>query len=139
MFVGEKVLETGVFFPAGEGKVPFITRQDLGEATAHILAADGHENKTYPMLGSESYSFGDVASVLSDIAGKPVAYISPESVAFEGMLKSFGLPDMIVTMSVLFAAAIKNTDFEVVDSTLEDLLGRKTTDLKSYLASVYTA
>ena len=139
MFVGEKVLETGVFYPAGDGKVPFATREDLGEATAHILATTGHDNKTYPMLGSQAYSFGDVAATLSNIAGKPVAYVSPESSAFEGMLKSFGLPDMIVTMSVLFAAAVKNTDFEVSDSTLEDFLGRKTTDLKSYLASVYSA
>lgn len=139
MFVGEKVLETGVFFPAGDGKVPFVTRQDLGEATALVLTTEGHENKIYPFVGSNAYSFNDVATILSTISGKEVNYTSPESAAFEGMLKSFGLPDMIVTMSVLFAAAIKNTDFEVVGTTLEDILGHQTTDLASYLKTVFAA
>lgn len=139
MFVGAGVLETGIFFPAGEGKVAFAARQDLGEATATILTTKGHENKTYNLTGSEAYSFAEIASELSALTGKEVAYISPEPAAFEGMLKQFGLPEGIVVMSVLFAAGIKNDDFNLANNTLEQLLGRKTTDLKVFLHATYAA
>lgn len=139
MFVGAGVLETGIFFPAGEGKVAFAARQDLGEATATILSSEGHENKTYNLTGSEAYSFADIAAELSALTGKTVAYTSPEPAAFEGMLKQFGLPEGIVVMSVLFAAGIKNNDFSSPSGTLEQFLGRKTTDLKTFLHATYAA
>ncbi|MER0441702.1 SDR family oxidoreductase [Emticicia sp. W12TSBA100-4] len=137
MFVGAGVLETGIFFPAGEGKVAFASRQDLGEATATILTTEGHENKTYSLTGSEAYSFAEIAEELSSLTGKTVAYTSPEPAAFEGMLKQFGLPEGIVLMSVLFAAGVKNDEFNLANDTLEQLLGRKTTDLKTFLKATY--
>lgn len=139
MFVGAGVLETGIFFPAGDGKVAFAARQDLGEATATILTTEGHENKTYNLTGSEAYSFAEIAEELSTLTGKTVAYTSPEPAAFEGMLKQFGLPEGIVVMSVLFAAAMENDDFNLANNTLEQLLGRKTTDLKTFLKATYAA
>lgn len=139
MFVGANVLETGIFFPAGEGKVAFAARQDLGEATATILTTEGHENKTYNLTGTTASSFADVSATLSEITGKTVAYTSPEPAAFEAMLKQFGLPEGIVLMSVLFAAGIQNGDFDLPSSTLEQFLGRKTTDLKTFLKATYSA
>lgn len=139
MFVGAGVLETGIFFPAGDGKVAFAARQDLGEATATILSTEGHENKTYNLTGSEAYSFVEVADELSTLTGKTVSYTSPEPAAFEGMLKQFGLPEGIVVMSVLFAAGMKNDDFSLPSDTLEQFLGRKPTDLKTFLKATYAA
>jgi NAD(P)H dehydrogenase (quinone) len=139
MFVGVGVLETGIFFPAGEGKVAFASRQDLGEVTATILSTEGHENKTYNLTGSEAYSFAEIAEELSSLTGKTVAYTSPEPAAFEGMLKQFGLPEGIVLMSVLFAAGMKNNNFSSPSNTLEQFLGRKTTDLQTFLKATYAA
>lgn len=137
MFAGPQAVGTGIFFPAGDGKVSFASRQDLGEATANILATEGHENKTYQLTGAAAYSFADVATTLSSLANKPVNYTSPEPAAFEEALKGFGLPAEIIGMSLGFSAAIKHNDFEVVDTTLERLLGRKTTSLQAYLKTAY--
>ncbi|MCA0229359.1 MAG: SDR family oxidoreductase [Bacteroidetes bacterium] len=136
-FVGAGVLETGVFFPAGEGKVAFASRQELGEITATILTTEGHENQTYPLTGSEAYSFAEIAAELSTLSGKNVPYINPEPAAFEGALKQFGLPDVIILMSVLFAAAVKNGDFDQPSPVLENILGRKTTTLSSFLKEAF--
>jgi NAD(P)H dehydrogenase (quinone) len=137
MFLGENVLETGVFFPAGDGKVAFAVRQDLGEATANILVSGGHENQTYHLTGSETTSFDEVAAILSELSGKEVPYINPENAVFEGALKQFGLPEPIIQLSVLFAAGIKNNDFNKTYDSLEKFLGRKPTDLKTYLKGAY--
>ncbi len=137
MFIGEKVLETGIFFPAGDGRVAFASREDLAEVAATILNGEGHENKSYPLSASSSYSFQDIASELADIAGKKMNYISPEPAEFEAMLKQFGLPAGIIQMSVLFAAGIKNNDFDLPDDTLKTFLGRPEKTLKSFLRETY--
>ena len=41
MFLGDKVLETGVYFPAGEATAAFALRADMAEATANILTTVG--------------------------------------------------------------------------------------------------
>lgn len=137
MFLGENVVETGVFFPAGDGKVAFALREDLGEATANILLNEGHENQTYHLTGSETISFEEVAAILSELSGKEVSYINPEKDAFEGALKQFGLPEPIIQMSVMFAAGIKNNDFNKTYDSLEKFLGRKPTNLRTYLKAAY--
>ncbi|RXK60784.1 SDR family oxidoreductase [Lacibacter luteus] len=137
MFAGPQAVDTGIFFPAGDGKVSFAARQDLGEAAANVLITEGHENKTYALTGDVAYSFAEISTTLAGLAGKTVNYISPEPAAFEEALKGFGLPAEIIGMSSTFAAGIKNNDFNYVSSTLEQLLGRKPTTLAAYLKGAY--
>jgi NAD(P)H dehydrogenase (quinone) len=137
-FVGQNVLETGIFLPAGAGKVAYASRKDLGEATANILASEGHENKIYHFTAPMSYSFEEIAEALSELSGKKVPYISPESKVFEDTLKQWGLPDEVVGISSLFSMGIKNNDFDTPNSILETILGRKALDLKGFLKEIYS-
>ncbi len=137
VFLGEKVTETGVFFPAGEGKVAFASRKDLGEAAAKVLLGDGHGNQTYRLTGAVAHSFEEVAHLLSQLSGKNVPYISPEPEVFVETLKQFGLPEHIIQMSLGFASGMKNNDFDKSYDTLEKLLDRKPTDLKDFLKEIY--
>lgn len=137
MFLGEHVLDTGVFFPTGEGRVAFASRNDLAEAIAKVSVSDTYKNQTLPMTNIENYSFIDVANILSELSGKEVSYVSPTPDVYEETLKGFGLPEPIIQMSLGFAAGIKNNDFNTVFSNLEKILGRKPQTLKEYLKSVY--
>lgn len=137
MFIGANTIETGVFFPAGEGKVAFANRKDLAKAIAKIVAKSEHENKIFNLTGSQSHSFSEIASYLSELSGKEVPYISPSSADFENALKGFGLPEPIITMSVLFAAGIKNNDFEEVDNDLKVIIDQEPTSLKAFLKKAY--
>ena len=139
MFVGEKVLETGVYFPGGEGKVPFATREDMAEAAAVVLTTGGHENKEYTIAGDVAYSFGDIAQLLSDITGKGIAYTSPTANEHARVLTAAGVPEFYVGMLGSFAKAIKNSEFDTQNTDLTTLLGRKPTALKEYLQSVFGA
>jgi NAD(P)H dehydrogenase (quinone) len=136
-FIGENVLETGIYFPAGDGKVSFSLRKDLAEAAAVIIAGEGHENKIYGLNSSKEYSFQDIATILSGLSGKKIQYNSPENNAYEALLKQIGLPEGIIFMSTLFAAGIKNNDFNKSDGTLENLIGRESSDIKNYLKEAY--
>jgi len=136
-FIGEQVLETGINFPAGDGKASFAKRSEMGEAIAKVLACEGHENKIYITTALPSYSFSEIAQTLSELSGKAISYHSPEPQEFENQLKEYGLSDEDIWFSSLLAAVIKNHEYDIATSDLTELLGRKPTDLKTYLKETF--
>lgn len=137
MFLGEKVLETGVFFPAGSGKVNFATRADMAEAAANVLTHSGHENKTYVIAGPDAYSFQQVAETLGQVTGKEIAYLSPEPETFNNVLVQAGLPAGLIGITMAFAETIRKGELESQNVDLEKLLGRKPTGLEDTLRGIY--
>lgn len=138
MFLGEQVLETGLFFPAGETGSAFVSRMDLAEATANVLTSIGHENKEYAMNNTGNYSFQDIADVLSKIANRNIVYTSPGAEVYIDTLSKAGVPAEYVGMFAGFAEAIKQGEFNAAQTDLENLLGRKPLMLEDFLTQVYS-
>ncbi|KAA5535763.1 SDR family oxidoreductase [Paenimyroides baculatum] len=132
-FVGEEVLETGIYLPAGNGKASFATRTDMAEAIANVLASDGHGNKTYITSALPSYSFKEIAEMFSEVSGKTISYTNPAPADYETQLRASGIDEGSIWYAKLLAAIIKNGEYEIFSSDLEKLLGRKPTDLKTYI------
>lgn len=137
MFLGGSVLENGIYFPAGNGKVPFALRSEMAEAAANVLLSDEHAGKTYRINSTESYDFNTIAQTLSERSGKTVNYIDAEVGEFEAALKGAGLPEMIIGMTVGFATAMKDGDFDTVSSDLETLLGRKPAGVQEAMNALF--
>ncbi|GGA88096.1 NAD(P)-dependent oxidoreductase [Flavobacterium palustre] len=137
MFLGDQVLESGIYFPVGEGQAAYVSRNDLAEAAANILISEGHENKEYAMNNIENYSFQDIAETLSKITNKEISYLSPASEEYAVTLKNAGVPEEYIGMFVGFAEAIKQGEFKTDSSDLEKLLGRKPATLADFLKEVY--
>lgn len=136
VFLG-KVLETGVFYPAGDAKSAFASRNDMAEATANILAGQGHENKEYNLSNTENISFQDVADILNAITGKTISYLNPDSTTYQKALAEAEVPAEYIGFFAGFAEAIKQGEFASGNTDLEKLLGRKPTSAKEFLTSVY--
>jgi NAD(P)H dehydrogenase (quinone) len=136
-FAGEGFLENGIFFPAGDGKVPFVPRTDIAEAAAVVLTTPGHEYKTYAITGKDAYSFEDIAGFLTDITGKKVTYLRPDLDTYNDALGKAGVPKQVVGFLGAFSTAIRNGEFDTKRSDLENLLGRKPMELKEFLKNTY--
>lgn len=132
MFLGENVIETGIFFPAGDGRVAFATRVDLGIAAANAIKS-GIENKTYELTSDTNYSFSEIAKILSELSGKAVSYTDAPEDSFVKMLTQIGLPEPIIQMSAAFAGGMKQQNFNQTFPDLTELLGRKPQALNEYL------
>lgn len=137
-FAGDGFLENGIFFPAGDGKVPFIPRTDIGEAAAVVLTTSGHENNTYAITANDAYSFEDIAGFLTDLTGKKVTYLKPDLNTYTEVLRKAGIPKEVVGFLGAFSIAIKNGEFDTQRSDLEKLLGRKPMELKEFLKITYS-
>jgi NAD(P)H dehydrogenase (quinone) len=139
LFFGDKVLETGIYLPAGNGKAAYISRQDIAEAVANILSTEGHENKVYKIANAENYSLQNAAQILSDVTGRRVTYYSPSQEEYSKTLLAAGVPNEYVVMFASFGDAIKQGEFETTESDMERLLGRKPLTLQEYFKQTYSA
>lgn len=137
IFMGEQVLNTGVFLPAGNGRAAFATRHDMAEAAAIILSTTGHENKAYDISADANYSFADVAQMLTELSGKQVAYVSPDVPTYMNTVTAAGMPAEYAGLFAGFSDTIAKGELESDAGDLERLLGRKPMALKAYLKSVY--
>ena len=139
MFFGEQVLATGIFLPAGDAKSAFALRNDMAEATANVLTSQGHENKEYSLSNTENISIQEIAEDLTEIAGKQINYVSPPQDVYVETLTKAGVPAEYIGLFAGFAEAMKQGEFTIEKTDLENLLGRKPKTAKQYLAEVYAS
>lgn len=136
-FVGERVFETGIYFPAGDGKCAFATRGDMAYAASLLLMQEGHENKIYDFCNTENVTFYDIADVLSTISGKEIPYISQDMEVFKDTMRAAGIPEGALDGILPFAEAIREGEFEADRSDLETILGRSPMSVREYLIGFY--
>ncbi len=136
-YVGEKGLENGFSLPTGQGRVAYALRSEMGEALANWLLKGDCENSIYKLTGAESYSFDDVARVLSDLTGKQVTYKSIDDSVFEAQMRERGLPEMLIPRFLGFQTDIKNGQEDEISPELEGLLGRKPATLREGLKTLF--
>ncbi|MCY0977126.1 SDR family oxidoreductase [Chryseobacterium wangxinyae] len=138
-FIGYDAVNTGITFPAGDAKATFAKSSEMAEAIANVLASNEHDNRIYLLTGSPTYSFQDIAEILSELSGKSVSYNSPLPEDYEAKLKEYGVTENDIYFSSLLAAIIRNHEYDVRESDLEELLDRRPTDLKIYLEETFLA
>lgn len=138
VFIGEKVLNTGIFWPAGTTPGAYALREEMAEAAANVLLSNSHSNKEYNISNTASWTFQQVAEAISKASGKQIGYISPSQTEYKTALSTAGVPELYINMFAGFAEAIRIGEFDTATNTdLERLLGRKPTSLEEYLTTVY--
>ena len=137
LFVGKKVFETGIFQPAGDGKVAFALRKEMGEAMANVLSNEDCKNKTYKFTNNEAYSFYDIAKELTTLSGKKVKYHPVDISTFQERMRPTGIPESMLQKVVEFNTDIKNGQEDEITNDLENKLGRKPTTLKEGLKILF--
>ncbi len=68
--LGASVEHGAIVTNTGRGTVNSVTRSDLALAAATVLAGEGHENKTYNLVSNQTWSFDDLAQIVSEVTGK---------------------------------------------------------------------
>ena len=116
---------------AGEGKVGWVLRADLAEATANVLASEGHDNKAYE-LGGENLTQAEFVAALNEVTGKGIQVIHVDDAAFGEMLKG-NVPEQLAGMLVMTQMSIREGKLINDSADLERLLGRKPTTVKEAL------
>lgn len=128
------------YYAAGNGKANFAARADIAEALANVaIAPAAHANKIYEIAGNHSYTFNEIAGVISKVTGKTIQYIPVSLDALKEGMKQAGVPEAYIPMYASIADGISVGDLDSDDTALEKLLQRKPATLEAYLPKVLGA
>lgn len=134
-------LETGDFgAPAGDAKITYVTRNDLAEAAAIVLANPGaHENAVYELTGAKAVTHAEIAGYIAGATGKPVKFADIPADVHVGILNSIGLPGHLVEALAGLYVGAKKGDYAVVSNDLEKVLGRPSQSVEDFLTKALAA
>ncbi len=122
-------------YPVRSGRVAYVSRDDLGRATAAALMDEGHGGKTYDLTGPEALSMDELAAVISAATGKDVPFetISDEQYADVCRTGTEEVSDgMIRTLTSLYHA-VDNDEFAAVTDHVRQLTGSAPETALSFL------
>jgi NAD(P)H dehydrogenase (quinone) len=119
----------------GDGATAYVSREDCAAAAAAALTGDGHEDRIYDITGPELVTQAQLAAMVSDITGRPVAAIAIDDDQATQNLTSVGLPADAAMAYASFGTAIREGVLDVVSTHVEDLTGRRPRSLREVLVA----
>ena len=133
------MVESGKLRLPEDGPVSWTVRNDLAEAAAIALSDTSlFDGITAPLTGSTTYTFADVARIASEVLGREIDHETVSGEDYRQGALSHGYPELMVDMLVTMFQAIQDGEFDVVDPTLEKVLGRRPMSMDQVLAPFLT-
>ena len=117
----------------GEGRVGYVDREDCARAAAAALAATVTGKERFDVTGPEALSMPQIAAMVRDITGKPLAVVQQTDEERRRALSAAGLPEPVIALLVSIDASIRAGKLDVVSNTVEKLTGRAPKQLKAFL------
>ncbi len=132
-----QALQTGQLVAPADGPVSWTTHADLAEAAAIILADEGRfDGTTLPLTAPEAFDLQAVAGILSELTGRPVRRVVTDDDEFVAGMVGHGVTQGQADMLLGMFRASRRGEFATTDPTLENLIGRPATSLRSVLEQV---
>jgi len=120
-------------YPAGEGRVAYVTRDDLAAAIAATVRSSGHDERLYKLTGPKAQGFNEIAAIISEVTGTPVRYEPMSEDAFADICREPDAPDYLPTALASLYRAVAAGEFDIVSDDIERLTGRAPESLRAYL------
>jgi uncharacterized protein YbjT (DUF2867 family) len=81
------IREGRLFAPIGDARVSAVDVRDIGAVAAAVLTEPGHEGATYTITGPAAPTHAEIAAVIGDVTGRPVAFADVPPAAFAEQLR----------------------------------------------------
>ncbi|WP_298164777.1 SDR family oxidoreductase [Novosphingobium sp.] len=146
LMAGPQVMQSGQWVSnAGEGLEAMVWRDDCIAAAAAVLLGEGHEGQVYNITGPELQTFREVAAIMAEVTGRPVAYVATTDDEQYAMFDAMGIPRRPVDDQsvagipwnsddmVTFGQAIREGFLEVCTDDVERLTGREARSVRQMI------
>jgi NAD(P)H dehydrogenase (quinone) len=143
LLVQQYVAPTGdaVITNAGQGRAPYVARDDCAAAAAAVLASpDGdHVGQVYDVTGPQSLTVADLVPLLSRSVGAELPLVEVTDEQTLAGLVAAGLPEPVARIFTGFGIALRSGHFDVTSDAVERLTGRPPLTVEAVLAAVPAA
>lgn len=130
----EAAIEHGVLLGStGDGTISAATRADYAEAAATVLTGSVSADRVYELAGDEAFTLSDVAAVLGEAGGRPVAYKDLPEAAYRDALTGAGVPAGFAAALAEYSARAAGGILADDSHTLGGLIARPTEAMRDVL------
>ena len=129
----EDARRTGVLEYGAKGRIAFVCRQDVIDASIEALTGSGHEGKIYELSGPEALDRDQIAAALSQACGRPIRSSGGSAEDFSAVMAAQGRPDFIVALAAGIYRASEAGEWARPSGDPERLTGRAPLGLSSYI------
>lgn len=124
IFIGNPLSSGKILFPAGNGRISFTSSDAIARVVTFFTRSKPKVSATYKISSDISYSFTDIANILSAISEMPICYSPVERSFFRESLLNDSIPITWTDRIVSVAKSIEMNEFDLPDFTLFRLLER---------------
>lgn len=129
---------------AADGKMAQVWREDCVASAVAALCTEGHSLKKYDITGPELLSFREIAAIVSDVAGRPIDYVTVTDEAMYEFFDGLGIPrEAVADQSVgdvpwssddmvSIERSIREGHMAVISDHVEQLTGRKPKSIRDF-------
>lgn len=121
--------------PAGDGRVAAVARDDVAAAVAEVLAAEGHDGRTYELTGPEALTLSEVAVTMARQSGRTITYLRETVEEAYASRAHYEATDVEREGWVTTYTAIAAGELAKVSADVEALAGRPPQSLAEWLAA----
>ena len=116
----------------GDGRLAMIDIRDVADSVVATIKTGQFDGQVLEISGPESISFGDMATVLSELTGRPISYIaiSPDDV--KASLLQIGFTEWMGNLLKEYSQAYSEGWGDLVTDNVERLTGHRPRSFRQY-------
>jgi len=125
-------------YPVRDGRVAYVSRDDLARALAAACLSGGCVGETYELTGPRALSMPELAEIVARVTGSAVRFESITEEAFAEICRDGEeVPEsMIATLASIYRA-VDNGEFSRATDHVERLTGRAPEAAEDYLRRMW--
>jgi uncharacterized protein YbjT (DUF2867 family) len=125
-----------IFLPAGKAPFLWVDVSDIGKAIAAVLRnTAAHRNQAYTITGTEYFTFGQVAQMLSQTLERKIDYLSPGLLRFFFAKRREGVGVAYIFVLIMLHYLARFQKVPAISPDLPNLTGEAPATLKQFMES----
>ena len=122
-----------LIIPAGQGRISFIAVEDIAAAAEQCVGNAEHLSRAYELTGTGVFTCSEVAGMLSEELGRPIAYRAPGTLAFFRYRRGLGESLGFIFIMNLIYHKVKKRGAERRTDTLQRVFDIRPTELRDFI------
>jgi uncharacterized protein YbjT (DUF2867 family) len=133
------IRQGSVVTATGGGRIGFVDASDIAAVASELLVREEPVRDEFVLTGPEPLSFADVCAIASDALGTSVGVSDMTPDEFADYLTGTGVPSDFAQVLASLDEAISRGVEDRVTNTVEEVTGRRPTDMRTFLTGALRA
>lgn len=117
--------QSRIYSASGEGKVPFVSAEDIAAVAFHTLVDEPSHNTDHVILGPELLSYDDIAGILSKVLNRSITHVKISESELAAAIHSNGIPEDYAKMLASLDTKISNGVEARMNNVVKEVTGRE--------------